>query len=284
VRVAVVIIGLFLAAGLGAVQAVSSLALRGDARPPSWVLLVPPALAARVDALDPALPMPQVLRLVLARRALADGRADATQAYLARLAPSPDRAELAGRLAEQRGDLATAMRDYVDAGALDEIARRVDALRAASRFDEAFRLEQATLARIAQDPTQSGALPEAYYRLGLIQQSLAYQQPPDGAERERLQVLALHDYERALESAPFEERYLIAAANGAINVGDLDQAQSYFERAHELDPRSPVPLAGFGDVAVRRGDKAKAREYLEQAQRLDPSSDAVHRLANELGG
>lgn len=271
-----------LALALGLEQAVAGIVLRDDARRPAWVRYVPAAVAARVDSLAPDLPLPGELRLVLARRALANGAFDLAAAHVARLPASRDRAELSGALAEHRGDTATAVRDFLDAGDIDGIERRADALAASGRGGEALLLQRAAIARAQQDPAQAGNLPEAYYRLALLEQQLAYQ-IPDIAARTGPQAQSLADYRTAAELAPLEERYLIAAANEEINVGDLDAALGFFERAREADPSSAEAVAGFGDVAERRGDVAAAKAYLAQGRRLNPDSPAVLRLARRLG-
>jgi tetratricopeptide (TPR) repeat protein len=281
VRLVLIGLAVVLALGLGALQAVASIALRDDARAPSWVLAIPAGFAARVDALDPALPLPQQLRLVLARRALVGGRDQLAAAYVAGLAPSPDRAELSGMLAERRGDAAEALRWYVAAGAVDKIEDRVDALAAAGKTGEALGLQASLVERVRGDPAQAAELPEADYRLGLLEQRVAY--TLDISQRGPLQARSLADYERAVALAPQEERYVIAAGNEAINDDDLDKALRYFGRARELDPRSATPVAGFGDIALRRGDRAQALADLRQARALDPAADSVRRLAAKLG-
>jgi tetratricopeptide (TPR) repeat protein len=279
-----------LAAGMAAVlvlafgfeQALAGIALRDDARRPAWVRYVPAGVAARVDGLNPALPLPAALRLVLARRALAAGNFELVAGHVARLPASRDRAELSGALAEHRGDPAAALRDFLEAGDLDGIEHRVEALAASGRGDEALALQRSAIARATGDPAQTGNVPEAYYRLGLLEQRLAYQIQDPGA-RTGPQQQSLADYRKAVELAPLEERYLIAAGNEEINVGDLDAASTFFQRARDSDPSSADALTGFGDIALRRGDTAEAKTFLAQARRLNPNSSAVQRLAHKLG-
>ena len=270
-----------LALSLGVEQAVASVALRDDARRPAWVRYVPAGLAARVDGLDPGLPLPPVLRLVLARRALAAGDFGLLAAHVARLPASRDRAELEGALADRRGDAAAAVADYLAAGDLDDVERRIEALAASGRGDEALRLQHAAIAAAEADPAQIGNVPEAYYRLGLLEQELAYRIPDPGARGEP-QRRSLEAYRKAVALAPLESRYLLAAGNEAINLDDLDTALGFFQRARDVDPSSADALAGFGDVAVRRGNTAEARRYLAEAQRLNAASPAVQRLAAQL--
>jgi Flp pilus assembly protein TadD len=78
-------------------------------------------------------------------------------------------------------------------------------------------------------------------------------------------------------------RYLVVFGNEQLNLGQLDEAQRTFARAHDIDPTSAEPLAGLADAALRRGDVAAARAYLRQGRALDPASDAVRRVAARLG-
>jgi hypothetical protein len=50
VRLVLIGLAVVLALGLGTLQAVASIALRDDARAPSWVLAIPAGFAARVVA------------------------------------------------------------------------------------------------------------------------------------------------------------------------------------------------------------------------------------------
>jgi tetratricopeptide (TPR) repeat protein len=282
VRILVAVALAALALALGLEQALAGIALRDDARRPAWMRYVPASLATRVDRLDPALPLPATLRLVLARRALAAGALDLVAAHVARLPASRDRAELSGALADRHGDVETAVRFFLEAGDLDDIERRVAALANSGRGDSALRLQRAAIAAAERDPAQAGNLPEAYYQLGLLEQELAYRIPDIGARGEP-QERSFAAYRKAVELAPLEIRYLLGAANEAINVGDLDAALGFFQRARDSDPRNAEALAGFGDVAARRGQTAQAKDYLEQARRVNPDSPAVQRLARQIG-
>jgi len=244
------------------------------------VRLVPAAAAVRVDALDPRVPVPASLRIVFAREALAHGDVETAERQIAALPPSRDRAELSGLLAERRGDDPAAVRAFLAAGAVDDLERHIAEVEGRGDIAGALRLQQATVERLRGDATSSGALPEALYRLGVLEQSYAYTLPI--ARREPYQQRSLQAYEAAVALAPLAERYLVAAGNEDLNLGDIDRAQRYFERAREVDPISADALAGLGDAAYRRGDAARARAYLAEAQRLNAEAPAVRRLAAEI--
>ncbi len=86
-----------------------------------------------------------------------------------------------------------------------------------------------------------------------------------------------------LALAPQAERYLVAAGNQALNLGDFRKARDYFGRAADVDPTSVDAVVGLGDLAYRSGKPGEARDYLRKAQAMNPSAPSVLRLAEELG-
>ncbi len=65
---------------------------------------------------------------------------------------------------------------------------------------------------------------------------------------------------------------------------DLDLAQSFFERALQLDPDDPAAVKGLGRVFKKRGQVDLAREYLGRALVLDPSDDRSRALLDDIDG
>ena len=65
---------------------------------------------------------------------------------------------------------------------------------------------------------------------------------------------------------------------------DLDLAQSFFERALELDPDDPAAVKGLGRVFKKRGQVDLAREYLGRALVLDPRDDRSRALLDDIDG
>lgn len=272
-----------LAAFLLAIQFVAGIALRSDAQTGSWVRLVPEPLALRIEQLDPRLPLPPALRLVLARRALERDDLEVAQAYIEGLPQSPDRLALAGRLAERRGDGAASLRAYLAADDLDDVERQVDALAAQQRFDRALVLQNAIVARLRTDPTQTDALAQAYYELGQLDEARSWRLRILSPPRYDAEAQAAAAYAEAVALAPLSERYLIAYGNQLLNVKRGAEAERTFARAYDIDPASPEPLVGLGEAAFRRGNVATARSYLERARKAGPQDAAVARLARELG-
>ncbi|GAC1304379.1 MAG: hypothetical protein NVSMB21_04780 [Vulcanimicrobiaceae bacterium] len=270
------------ALGLGLIQALSSVALRERARG-AWIDLVPAPIADAVDRLDPALPLPDALRLVFARAALDARDLARVRAETARLHPSPDRFALEAALALARGDTDAALEAYLAAGDLAGFEARVDGLAASGRTVAALVLQRRMIARLARDRTQADVLAEAAFDLGRLEEQRAYAFAVGSAERHRYELRALDAYLAASRAAPLAERYLLALGNQQLNLARLDAAVATFERAREADPTSADPIAGLGDAAARRGDARAARVFLARARALDGRSPAVERLAHEIG-
>jgi tetratricopeptide (TPR) repeat protein len=268
---------------LAGVQLLSSIALRGSAERGAWVQFVPPRVAGWVDRLPPGAPLPPALGLVLARNALAAGDLTLAERDIARLSPSRDRSALAGRLAEARGDSTAAVADYLAAGDLAGLERRIAELVGAGRIPAALDLQRAAIAKLQGDRTQADALAHAYFALGRLEETAAYALAVGSPERHARELDSRDAYRNAVALAPLDESNVLAYANQLLNVGELDAAKRTFGRARDLDPASAEPLAGLGEIALRQGRPARARAYLLRARAIDPSSNAVRRLAHELG-
>jgi tetratricopeptide (TPR) repeat protein len=256
------------------------LALRDDAQPGSWVRLVPATVAVRVENLDPRFPLPAPLRIVFARDALAAGDVAGAERQIAALGRSRDRTELEALVAERRGDSAAAVRGFLDAGDAGDLERLIVEEQRAGRIDSALVLQEATIERLRTDRSASGALPEAYYRLGLLQQAQAYRLAPDGRRPDEERSLA--SYRSAIALAPLAERYLVAAGNEELNLGEYAGAERYFRRAHDVDPTSVDAITGFGDLACRRGQTAQAHAAFATASKMNAAAPSVRRLGAEL--
>jgi len=283
VRIAVVALVAATIFALGILQCLGSVAVRASAERGAWVGFVPPSIGRRVDALETALPLPEALRIVLARHALERGDLDLAARDIARVRSSRDRLALEGGLAEARHDPTAAIAAYLAAGDLAGVRDAVEARVRGGNIDGALALQGAVIVRLQGERTQADALAEAYFELGVLQQTQAYGFYVETPQRRASEVLALHAYLRAVALAPLSLRYLIALGNQQLNLGQLPAASRNFARAHEIDPTSAEPLAGLADAALRRGDTATARSYFTRARALAPSSSALLRLARRLG-
>ena len=223
----------------------------------------------------------------LARKALGAGNIARAQVDAGMLPQSSDRLALDGELARARGDVNAAVRAELAAGDLAGLQSEIDTLVARKDLDRAVELECAMVARLGQDRTQAQAQAEADFQLGLLEERQAWRFAPDSQVRIGHERASYAAYARAVDLAPLAERYLLAFANQALNVGVHDPAAyavagSAFARARANDPTSAGPWVGLGDLALRRGDRVSAAENLARARALDPRSDAVERLAQAL--
>jgi tetratricopeptide (TPR) repeat protein len=136
--------------------------------------------------------------------------------------------------------------------------------------------------RLESDRTQPDALAEAWWRLGLVEETQAYHQPLSPKARYPFAARSLDAYEHAVALAPLSEKYLISAGSQELNLDRVASAQTYFERARDVDPTSAQAWVGLGEVALYRGDRATAVRYLARARRIDPTLPAVQRLDAKL--
>jgi len=281
-RVLVAIVVVAACAGLAAVQVLASVALRARAVPGSWIALVPPAAGAWVASLGPDAPLPGILRLVLARNALAGGNLDLAARDVARLAPSRDKLALEASLAAAHGDVAGAVRDDLAAEDLAALEEQIAAVAHRGDIAGALALQHAAVDRLGRDPAGGEGLAEADFQLGLLEETQAYQFAPGAAERHAHELSARDAYAKALALAPLEERYLIAYGSQLLNLRDAPAADGIFRRAAAVDPTSAEPFVGMGEAALQIGRLAAARDDLERARGLNATSPAVQRLARKL--
>ncbi|MDQ2908827.1 MAG: tetratricopeptide repeat protein, partial [Candidatus Eremiobacteraeota bacterium] len=266
-------------AALAALQVVGSLAVRADAARGSWVRSISANVARKVAALPASVPLDGTVRLVLARAAFARGDFAAARTQLATLAPSHDKLALEGQLALVAGDSVAAARDAARAHDLGTLGQVTDLLVARSDFARALTVQRAAIAQLRSDPTEGDALAEAQFRLGRLEEMTAWRYAVGSGVRRAHERASLDAYVRAAAAGPFVERYLLALAAQALDVGRYRLAEATYERARSVSPSSADPYAGLGDLALRRGDRPQAARELARAQRLNPDSAAVRRLA-----
>ncbi len=277
-------VGLVLAAcalvALAGLQIVAGSSLSDFARPESFVAHLPAGLGERLAARVGADRLPAALRLVLARNAVDNGDIALAEQRVQALGPSWDRASLEGEIAELRGDHRAAVSNFLIAGDLAGLEREEQFVEGTGNISGAVALQREIVRRLQSDRTQPDALAEAWWRLGLIEETSAYHQPLNA--RQPYAARSLDAYEHAVALAPLSEKYLIAAGSQELNLDQAARALSYFERARDVDPTSAQAWVGLGEVALYRGDRASAARYLVHARRIDPSLPAVHRLDAKL--
>jgi hypothetical protein len=251
-RVLVIVAALAATSVLGAEQAMSEIALRSIAQPGSWPTLVADPVAHAIDTAGPAWPIPAVLRLVLAREALARGDVRLAFADVAALPPSADRLVLLGRLAEMDGRQDRADAAYLAAADLSDVERAVALLVSRDQIPKALVLQRALIARLESNATQVDALAQGWFDLGRLEETQSYHLWHGSPERHAHEVAAGRAYARAVALAPLDERYLIAFANQQINLHAYAAATRTLQRAHDVDPTSAEPIAELRAIAPSR--------------------------------
>jgi Flp pilus assembly protein TadD len=104
--------------------------------------------------------------------------------------------------------------------------------------------------------------PEDYQALSLLGTIYADLDRPEDAQsafRRSLQVIEKH-----VEMYPDDARAFYMGALDAIALGRPDQAETWVERALEIDPEDPLILYNVGCVYARLGKTDAALDCLEQ--------------------
>jgi hypothetical protein len=217
---------------LGAVQLASDAFCAPAAAAFSLPRVAPRAAALRVYAfLDRVAPAGYV-EATLAQDALAHGRTTQALHYALRLAPSPVRNELLGRIALRHGDEVLA-REYFfaapDIGALQrdvaEIARRDPVA--------AYVFEREIRDRLASLQTHPDAVAESNWIMGTLAFASARREP---ATRRTWFERALGDDVAAANLSPLSEKYALAAAAAALQLGDHAAARAWYRAVRRIDP------------------------------------------------
>ncbi len=257
IRTVVVVVGLGIAALLGAVQLASSAAY-GD-------LAVRPSLPAMLHDHVPTLFRPLLGNArARAEAAVHDGDLAAAERLAAALPNDAETADVRGRIAAARGERDAAVQFYVRAGDVVRAQALIDAL-ATTQPDRAL-ADQALLVAAHQDDANAGeARGEAWWRLGQLQAAAGYR---DAAQRASYWRKAETSYERALALAPNEETYLLAAGFQSLANGDVAASSRWYAHAAEVVPNSADAYAGLAWTAAATHDCAHARDNLARARAL----------------
>jgi|ERR1700736_848921 len=262
---AAVVVGLALAALLGAVQLASSAAY-GD-------LAVRPSLPAALHDVAPALLRPFLGNTqARADAAVHDGDLPTAERLAATLPDNAESADVRGRIAEAHGNRDEAVQLYIRAADFVRAQALIDAL-ATTHPDRAL-ADQALLVAAHQDDARAGEVRgEAWWRLGQLQAAAGYRNP---AQRASYWREAEASYERALALAPNEETYLLAAGFQSLANGDTQAASRWYARAAEVVPNSADAYAGLAWTAAATHDCAHARDALARARTLRATMTTAH--------
>ncbi len=199
-----------------------------------------------------------------AAAAVHDGDLAGAARIVATLPGDAESDDLRGRLDETRGDRDGAVAAYVRAGDVVRAQTLIDAL-AASDPVRALAEQERLVAGLRDVRDASEVTGQAWWRLGQLRAALGYREP---ARRAASWRAAEDAYEHALQLAPNEETYLLAAGYQSLANGDVASAQRYYARAAEVVPNSADAFAGLAWTAAARGDCAAARTALARSRAL----------------
>ena len=121
---------------------------------------------------------------------------------------------------------------------------------------------------LASDPNN----PELFYDLGESQVALAMQ-AEDPGERKRLYEESIASYKGAVQLAPQDVRYVLCLAWSLDATGRLDEAETVFATAFQLDPNSGKVHASFAAHLHLRGELEKAEAEYSQSRELGITVD-----------
>jgi tetratricopeptide (TPR) repeat protein len=86
----------------------------------------------------------------------------------------------------------------------------------------------------------------------------------------------------AMQQYPNDAQGFSDAAGYYADFREWQKARELFEKAHQIDPKSPVPLIALGQVSVEMKDFARARKYYEEALKLEPNGQYAHEAEERL--
>jgi tetratricopeptide (TPR) repeat protein len=269
------------ATAFAAIQLASYSLDAGAAAPGTLPTRIPAAFGVAVyRALERVAPAPYVVS-TLANLDLERGDVDAALRQAIQLPASPTRDELLARIARSGGDETLALEYFLaapDVAAVDETVER----RALRSPADGYALEQLLGVRLALLGTHPDDVAEASFRSGELANRQAWREIPDSKRQGAWLHRGMSGFQKAVDLAPLSEKYLIAAANQAMLLGDLTRSQALFARAVDANPGSADAVAGLGVVAYQRGDIETARSYLQRARKLDESALMVLSLERFL--
>ncbi len=266
---------------LGTIQAASYALNAAAAQPGTLPTRVPRSFGIAVyRALDRIAPAPFVLSTLSGYELQRGNTAEALR-YAAALPASSTRDDLLARTAIARGEGALAFEYYLAAADVAAVQSIIET-RAVRNPAAAYDMEGVLERRLVLLTTHPDDVAETHFRMGELANRQAWREVPGSKRQGYWLDRGMRDFFAAVQLAPFSERYLIAAANQAMLLGDLNGAQRLFARAGDADPASANAIAGLGMIAYQTGRIDAAREYLRHSRAIDPNALMVRALERAL--
>ena len=226
-----------------------------------------PFAAARATEAD-RLP---IVRVELARAALAQGDPDRAAQLVAGLPTTTSVADLRGRIALAAGRYADAVSAFGVAGDVVRAEATIDGVASHDPLG-AYDLAAAFSADADRRGEPAPVRAEAAWRAGQCAATVANVRP---ALAKRYNAIALGLYRNAVRDDPTQEAYLLAEGFAALVVGDVSGSRDAYRRAVAVVGDSVDGYVGLAVSEARRGDcpaaqmaYARARSYALRQRRL----------------
>ena len=79
-----------------------------------------------------------------------------------------------------------------------------------------------------------------------------------------------------LKTAPQDSRIYCYLGDAYLGLNLLDSAKTMYQKALELDSKSPFPVIGFGKLALQKGDRMGKVEFFDKARKMDRKNPEVY--------
>lgn len=107
------------------------------------------------------------------------------------------------------------------------------------------------------------SMPEPFYYAGVVHERLLDQES------------ALVSFQKAFELAPTEGQYAVATAEVLIDLGQLDEAESFLRGLSSSLEHNPGVKQTLGHIAMIKGETEAAVDLFSEAQLLAPDDQAI---------
>lgn len=79
-----------------------------------------------------------------------------------------------------------------------------------------------------------------------------------------------------IKATPADARIYCLLGDAYLGLQLTDSARIMYEKALELDPKSPFPLIGYGKLALLKGERMEKLEFFEKARKMDKKNPEVY--------
>lgn len=122
---------------------------------------------------------------------------------------------------------------------------------------------EGALEAFAKATELDASMPEPFYYAGVVY------------ERVLDQESALSSFQKAFELAPTEGQYAVATAEVMVDLGRVDEAESFLRGLSSSLEHNPGVKQTLGHIAMIKGDTETALDLFSEAQLLAPEDQAI---------